>query len=458
MPELSLDDAPQAVRDSFNKGFAAFERGNLDYAIHLLSDCVRREPRLLQARRFLRAAEVQKFKQKKGGLLTHLTALITGGPTYVRALALVKAGKSDEALALAEDLLRIDPLRVDFVRVFAQAAASANLPEAAIQTLEIAREHYPNDLRVLNWLGGLYQKVGRMRSARECFEKLSEISPNDPDALKALKDAMALDSMASDGWTTADTYRDVIKDTREAELLEQESKAAKSERDMDALIAEIRQKLEADPRNLNYYRALGRLHAQRAQFEEAVAVLEKGREHSPGDPEMDNAISAVRVQRLDHEIAALRAAGNEAAAEAKDGERNRFLFDNLRDRVQRYPNDLRLRYEWGVALYGRGMLNEAIQQFQLSQKNPRYRTKSLYYLAMCFKRKGQYDLAKEGLDRAAGEIATMDEMKKDIIYELGEVCDLMGKPDQAAAYYKQIYQVDIAYRDIAEKIERAYKR
>jgi tetratricopeptide (TPR) repeat protein len=77
---------------------------------------------------------------------------------------------------------------------------------------------------------------------------------------------------------------------------------------------------------------------------------------------------------------------------------------------------------------------------------------------MCFKKKGQHDLAIEQLEKAAAEIATMDETKKDVIYELGEVSGLMGKPEKAAAYYKQIYQVDIGYRDVAEKIERAYRR
>ena len=34
--------------------------------------------------------------------------------------------------------------------------------------------------------------------------------------------------------------------------------------------------------------------------------------------------------------------------------------------------------------------------------------------------------------------------------------DLMGDREKAAGYFKQIYQVDIKYRDIADKVEKGY--
>jgi len=462
MAEVLLEQVGKDVRDGFNRGFAAFERGNLDYAIHLLSECLVREPGLLQARRFLRAAEIQKLKGKKGNSLSQLVSLVQGLPCYLRTMAAGKAGKTDQALIGSEELLQIDPLNKEFIKVFAQAAANANLPEAAIQTLEIARDHYPNDIRILNWLGTLYQKIGRMRSARECFETLCEITPNDPAAIKALKDAMALDSMSTDGWVEASdsggTYRDLIKDTHEAELLEKEAKAVKSEKDADALVLELRERIEAEPANINYYRSLGRLYAQKRMFDEAVDILEKAREVSPGDPEIGNALNAVRVQEMDFEISRLVEAGDEEGARLREQERAEFLYSSLRDRVERYPNDLGLRYDWGVMLYEHGELNEAIQQFQLSQKNPKLRVRSYYYLAMCFRGKQQYDLAMQQLKTAASEITIMDETKKEIIYELGLVSEAMGRDDTAADYFKQIYQVDIGYRDVAAKIERAYGR
>lgn len=462
MPEITLDKAPKDVQDLFNKGLGAFERGNLDYAIDLLLACVEKEPGFLQARKFLRAAEMRKFKQKKkSNFFTHYISMLTGLPEYLKTMAMAKSGKPDEALISAEKLLRNDPLNPKFITFFAQAAGNANLPEAAIQTLEIARDHYPENISVLNWLGAFYQKTGRTSSARECFEKLSEICPSDPDAVKHLKDALALDSMSTDGWAvTAEkggTYREIIKDTEEAQLLEQEAKAVKSEKDTDALVADALAKVQAEPENINYYRSLARLYVQKKMFNDAIAILNKAIEISRGDPELDAAMTSTRSRQFDYEISQLEEAGNSAGAETKKAEKQQFVFNDLQERVKRYPNDLKLRYDWGIMLLNNDYRNEAIQQFQMSQRSPKHRLKSLYSLAMCFKQKKQYDLAMDQLEKAGSETVTMDDTKKDILYELGEISEIMGNEEKSTEYYKQIYQVDIGYKDIAAKIERAYK-
>jgi tetratricopeptide (TPR) repeat protein len=281
-------------------------------------------------------------------------------------------------------------------------------------------------------------------------------------AIKLLKDSMAVDSMSSDGWQeTADaqgTYREVMKDSKEAVLLEQGSKAVKSDKDTEALIAEMRAKIEAEPENINYYRGLARLCAQRKLFDDAIATLRKALEINPGDPELDGALTAVRLQQYDFEIERLTAAGQAPAAAAKTEERNRFYADDLQARVARYPNDLKLRYDLGVLFVGTAMTNEAIQQFQLSQRSPKHRMRSLYYLALCFKQKQQYDLALEHLSKARLEIPGMDEIKKDVCYEMGLIYELLGKIPEAGECYKQVYQVDIGYKDVAARVENVYSK
>ncbi|MBN2302682.1 MAG: tetratricopeptide repeat protein [Lentisphaerae bacterium] len=462
MAEVTLEQVPQKVKDLFNRGFAAFERGNLDYAIDMLMSCVELSPGLLRARKFLRAAEIQKKKKKPGNVVSDALLSVKGLPTYFVATARLKANKPEQALLLAEKLLRINPLHPKSIMLFAEASVAAGLPEAAIQTLEIARDFYPSHIKIINWLGQLYQKVGRTKSARECFEKLCEICPNDPGALKMLKDALAIDSMAADGWQNAadkgGTYRDIIKDTDEAHLLEQESKAVQTDRDTEVLIANTLKKIDSDPENINYYRQLSKLYAQKKAFTEAISALKKAISLNPGDPELDKTMSATRTLMFNEDIAQLKAAGDSDAMEAKVLERDQYIADDLQARVARYPNDPELRYEWGSLLFQYQHLNEAIQQFQISQRSPKYRIRSLYKLAMCFKQKGQHDLAIEQLEKAGLELTSMDQTKKDILYELGQITELTGDREKAAGYYKQIYQVDIGYKDIATKVEQVYKQ
>jgi tetratricopeptide (TPR) repeat protein len=248
-----------------------------------------------------------------------------------------------------------------------------------------------------------------------------------------------------------------MKDKDEAVRLEQQSKSSKSKKDVDDLIRETAAKVQAEPNNMNYRRALADLYTRSKNYNEALKVLREALEMMGGaDPQIDLAISSVRQKQFDEEIEKLRAAGDEAGAAAREQARADFLLQDAEEKVKRYPNDLQFRYDLGALLYERGDLNGAIQQLQMAQRNPQRRIRALYYLAMCFKAKEQHDIAMEQLEKAASELHLMDDTKKDVVYEMGIISEAMGKPEQAVAYYKEIYAVDIGYKDIAQKIDQAY--
>jgi len=460
MAEVTIDSVPKKVRDMFNRGFTALERGNLDYAIEMMTSCVEHEPGLVKAWKFLRAAEIKRAAKKPMSSFSRAISSASKTPAYLSAMGTLKAGKGRQAMMAAEKLLQGDPVNVKYAKLFAEAAAQSNFPDAAVLTLEIARDHNPEDISILNWLGTLYQKMGRTSSARECFEKLCEIAPNDADALKRLKDAMAIDSISGDGWEKASkeggTYRDILKSKDEAAQLEKEAKSQKSDSDTDSLIADLESKIENEPGNINFRRALANLYIKQNQFEEGVAALNEAIRLSPGDPELERAVSNARIKEFKCRIEEFKAAGDEEGVAAVENELLQFEFNDLQDKVERYPNDLALRYEWGVMLYNNDYFNEAIQQFQLAQRNPKNRVMALYYLGLCFKEKQQYDMAMDQLKTASAEILIMDTTKKNVLYAQGEVAELMGNPDLASEFYKEIYQADIGFKDVAQKIEQAY--
>jgi tetratricopeptide (TPR) repeat protein len=320
--------------------------------------------------------------------------------------------------------------------------------------LEIAREFYQRDIELLQKLGKLYMDNNQTSKGREIYEVLLSLKPNDPKFVKAFKDASALDTMSKGGWTEAGSYRDVMKDKAEATRLEQEAKAVKTTKDIDALIADSLAKIEQEPQNINYRRGLADLYVRAKQFDDALKTLADAQEISGGgDPQIDRAISDTKLKQFDQHIAELQEAGETEAAEDMQNDKYIFELDDAEERVRRYPNDLQFRYELGVLYYQHDRLNEAIQQFQQAQRNPQRRTRALYFMALCFKEKGQYDIALEQLEKAASEMPIMDDTKKDTLYELGEICEAMGDKQKAASYYKEIYSVDISYKDIASKIE-----
>jgi hypothetical protein len=50
----------------------------------------------------------------------------------------------------------------------------------------------------------------------------------------------------------------------------------------------------------------------------------------------------------------------------------------------------------------------------------------------------------------------MDDLKKEVIYELASCFEAMGKAESAIEEYKVIYSDDIGFRDVAAKINAYY--
>lgn len=463
MAEVSEANISRRTRELFDKGLVAMERNNLPYAMDMFMAVLEIEPRFLKCRKFLRAAGIKYINETKGGKVSHLAATLSGLPMLISGKMALRSGNAIRALGIAEKLLRTDPLNMQFVHLFCSAAQKADMPEAAIHTLNVVREYYQQDMALLSDLGNLYMEVNLPDEARKCYEAIVAMRPNDAVALQALKNAMARDTMLKGGWDEAakeGSYRKVIKDVKEAEVLEADNKAVRDESNTEMLIRDTEAKMKHEPDNVNYRRALAKLYVQISRFDDAVRILEEGRRASGGaDPQLDQALTDVKLKQYDAEITQCRENGDTAGASAKEKEKHAFHFKSVQTHVERYPNDLLLRFEFGKLLYEGGQYNEAIQQFQLAHRNPKFHTQSLYYLGMCFMQKSQFDLAREQLEKAAGDLTEMNDLKKEIFYQLGTLLEKTGSFEQAAdRYYKEIYQTDISFRDVAAKIEKAYKK
>lgn len=463
MAENTTDSLPAQYKEMFNKGIGAFERGNLDYAIDMFMACLDQDIMLLEVRKFLRAAEIKRFKEKRSGSYIHILTTIENLHLYGKAAISLKSGDHAGAIRTCETLLRNDPLNLKFVYLFCDAVEAAGRPDLSIQTLAAVVDHFPQDTKLFSRLGCLYLGNNQPKLARSCFEAILAVKPHDGEATKHLKDSMALQSLAQDAWgavTGSDQgFRAAIKDSKEAEMLEKESKAVRSQDDTSNLIEEARAKIERDPNNLNYYRHLANLYCTQRMYDEAVKILqqaEKVRGHA--DPDLDATLASIRLKQFDNEISDLAARGETATIESLREKRNDFYYEDVAKRVAKYPNDLNLRYDFGVALFGRKLFNEAIQQFQLSQRSPRWHVKSLYYLGLCFEAKQQHDMAIEQLEKASAELLSIDSTKKDILYELGHIKEVQGDTEGASLFYKQIYQADIGYKDVARKVEQTYRK
>ncbi len=460
MAEVKSDLTAQQAQNFYKKGVTAFERGNLDIAIDMLMQCVTLSPGFSLARKFLRAAQITKFKREKKSRLA--TQMQEFGSMLARAKisALQKGGKLEAALVECEKLLSRNPLHSLNVELAVEIAEASGHADAALFTVESAYENNPDDMKLLRRVAEFYMKVGDYTKARDAYAKLNAFLPNDQQIFKQLKDAEARVTMAA-GWEETsgkkDGYRDLIANKDQAAKLDMKAKSVQSGSDADALIDEAKQRIAAEPNNLNFYRALARVYLQNKRFNEAVQTLEDARKINAADPELDRAITQAKISAFEAKIDELKAAGSAAEAADLEGEMNQFVFDDLSARVQRYPNDLKLRFELGVLYFKYEYFDEAIGQLQMAQRSPKERVESLFYLAKCFAKKGQRDMAVMQLETANEQLEIMDDLKKKVVFELGVLAEESGDYEKAFSFYKDVYGADIGFEDIGVRMERIYK-
>jgi len=459
MPEKQFQEIPRSWREQYEKGKAAFERNNLDYALSILSKVLEQEPGFFECRQALRATQFKKTGQGATTFFKRLTG--STNPKLVQA-QMAQRSHPLQALSLAEQVLNSDPNNMRAHRILAEAAWAADLPRTAVLSLEIVYKHDPKNREVAMGLAQGLTKIGQAARAEGILVELDRAHPGDPEIAQALKDMSASRTMTEGGYEALaggqGSYRDVLRDEREAAVLEQEKREVRGDDMTDRLIAEQQARLQREPQNLRLLRSIAELHTQKKDFDRALACYQRLAGSEAADPSVERAIAETRVRQFDDQMARLDPNAPDYAEQTAriKAERQAFLVEDCKRRADKYPNDLQLRFELGQLYLQTGRISEAIQEFQKAQNNPHKRIAALYHLGQCFTARGMHDLAARTFQNAIKEKVVFDEEKKELVYALGCALEQMGRKDEAIGHFKLIYEVDIAYQDVAAKVDAYY--
>lgn len=455
----------ETERAHWLKAVAAIELHNFGYAISLLQGILKHEPEFLIGRQLLRRTEVTKSKAAKRTIFNISTA----------PLAVMKAQREMKkdprrAIEMIEKVLEEEPYHQQANLVLKQAAVAAGWPEIAVFALQTLLEENPRDVKVLRELGRLHRDLDQNEQEVEIYNRISEIDPLDPEASRLGKDAAARASIAAGGWAQAESYRDLIKDKSLTVSLEQQSRTKLSGEALDQQIAETYACHQAEPRNIDLVRKLGLLNEQKDDLATAIEWYQYAVNLTGGaDAGLIRKVSDLKMNWFEREIAGheeflatgsgdeeLRAkrAGDLAIAKEK---RTEILIDEARKRVDRNPTNPQLRLELAEHLVNAGRFREVLPGLQRVRQNPSVRLKAMSLLGRCYQELGMLDLAAKQLEEAAKGLLPMDAMKKEIVYNLGQIYETMGDKQRSLNCMKQIYEADSDYKDVAARVESSYE-
>ena len=440
---------------------------NPAYVIDICCTVLAKHPSCVEVRKILRQAQFKKFG--KGNPIAKIGAAIQGAVFAMQAGAKIKKGQAIEVMAEAEKLLSACPENEAVLKTLADAAASLQYWGTVAEAYQAIARFKPDNEKILMSLADALVKSKQPDAAMQVCERILKKNPSNGDAQAIARSASVIKTMEKGDWENTEvSATKKVKDAEETLNRQKETSSVNDEETLNKMVERLAAQIQTDPENINLYREIcGHLRTLK-RFDEALEYVRKARQHplGKGDTTFEKMEQGFLVSSMDKKIAELTKKLEEnpsdeqlkaELAQLKKQEHD-IKLENAKQMVERYPNDFSYRFELGTLLFEDGNLDEAIMQFQISQRSPKVRAQSLLGLGRAFTMGKKYDLAVDQLETAKKESKIMNDSKKEIIYELGTAYELMGKPEQAFNEFKEIYSADISYKDVAAKINAYYAK
>jgi tetratricopeptide (TPR) repeat protein len=461
MPEITEKELPTNLKPLWLKAISAIQTSNVEYAVSLLQGVVKDSPGFLEGRKMLRKCELQLAgnTKKKSGLF----GIQTGG---MGVMKLQSQAKKDPlgTLPLIEKELEKDPLNDQANELLFDTCVKLEFFETAAFALETVRNGNPENAKLLHKLAEFYISREQPLQASEVFNDIIKHHPTDGVAIKGSKDCSARASMQKQKWDENADMRSLMKNSAEFEELEKASRTGLTREQLEERRDKVVEKYNADPNHLGTVKDLAGIYEQLEDWHNAHTFYNWAHSLSNGDVALATKAAAMNDRALEADMKNLMDAAAadpdnselKAALAARQADRIAEQVQEAQTRVDQNPTDPQLRFELGSALYNAGDFSAAIPHLQQATRNPHIRTKVLLLLGRTFKAKGMFDISIKQLADALADLVAMDSTKKEVLYEKGMIHAEVGDKVSALDCFKQIYEVDYGYRDVAQRVESSY--
>jgi tetratricopeptide (TPR) repeat protein len=432
------------------KAEEAVRRKNYDFAVELYRQLLDLDPDQEDARRGLRRATLERFQAKKGG--SFLRAL-GGAVPLGKAKALAKVGRHDAAAKALEDYLAKSPEDEEANLLLGECLEQAGHLRSAKAVYEFVAQIAPKNPEGLKRAGAMAQAAGDTAAALGYYERALQVDPRDQDALKARKNLAAETALQASRLDQVGHSREAVVDAEETQRLE---RARRRHLTQDELAAE-RDRLEAryadDPRNVELMLQLADVHDRLGDAEAALDVAERALDYKRDDYDLVCRVGNLRGKTIKRRLARADKDGDRERADALEQELARHEVADHRRRLALRPTDAGLALELAGRLLRAGEADEALGALQKLPAEPRLMAEVSFLKARCFQAKGFADLAAKEFKAALAGSDPTEERGKEIRYNLGLLAESQGDVAAAKEHFGQVFEVDIAYRDVAQRME-----
>ncbi|MBN1392770.1 MAG: tetratricopeptide repeat protein [Sedimentisphaerales bacterium] len=442
----------------FDRGKEAAEADNFDYAINMYLEGLRCAPDALQSGH-IPLCELALRRQGKGGKKATMMERVKrmGGRTAL------------EQMLNAEYLFTKEPDHLPYAEAMLKAAVAGGYKKTAswianfvFQSNNAAAKPSVHTYVVLK---DAYEAIGELDKAVAACMHACRIRPDD-DALGDEYQRLSAELTVSKGKYDQDgDFRKSIKDRESQEKLQAQESFFKTDDYRLSAVKEAREAMAQDPnlpKNIfNLADALSDLLNDKSE-NEAIKLLEDAYK-AKRDFRFKQKEGELRIKQLKRKLREAEKASetnpDDAQAKSKvkelSAQLNHAELEHYRLCVENYPTDLRFKYDFGIRLVRNKKYDDAIPLFQEAQRDPRHKISAMNQIGICFFMKGWFADAIEVFTRAIDAYDIEDDsIAKEMRYNLARCYQQQGDNEKALELYRKIAQLDYAYKDIRQQIDK----
>ena len=459
--DMADDPKTRMAQECFRKGTEAMAKQNWDYAVEMIGQSVKFLPSNLLFRQTLRGVEKKKYPTKGAGAKMAGMRLMGVKASIKKARMTRNWANLDQS---AEEGLTLVPWDAELNADVAEATANQGFVDVAVQAFRWSVEMDPNNKTTLKSLGSLLEEKGEFLEAIKFWDRVFKLDPLDMEARSKITQLNASSVIRDGEFEDEDGKKKErsIEDIRKA-IGKQASATAAADGPGQSEEADMQRAIRKDPDNKDGFIRLGDYYRRGGKLEESAGMFQKALELSGGDPNIREQLEDVELDlmRKSVEIAKASAAKTpddkeaDSMAKAQAVELVKREVECYRTRVERHPQDLKLKFTLAERFFKLKMYSPAIPLLQAAVQDHRMEGAALLLLAKCFIQEKKGVLARKQLEKAVPKLNAQEHRDSflEAHYYLGRLCEEAKEPDKAGEHYSDVLAVDYEYKDALKRLE-----
>jgi len=446
----------KAASKCFRTGNEALEKQNWDYALQMFTTCASMVMDNVMYRQLARKTAYRKYDDNKTGAGAFSKGKLIAIRTKIKRRK--SKEKWDEVDKLAEEGLKINPWDAQLNAELGEAARAREYLDVAKFAFTCARNTEPKSKVYNRLLAEILEEKSEFIEAAKVWEHICKLDPNDGEARSKATQAAFEDVRTKGGYEEAKSTSDVAV---------QRSRLSKKpgENDAPGMSAEkdLQHAIRKEPEQVENYLKLAQHYRANKKLEEAAEILQKALQVSGGDPNIQEQVEDVELDRMRANLAIARekqaAESDEPVYQKKvQGLANELLKRELQvfsHRTDRYPQDMSLKLELAERLMRIKKWPQAIPLLQKASAHTRLKAKALFMQGKCFMYDNKLSLARGLFERSIPELNADTDPKlfTEAHYLAGRVYEELGDAASAENHYGEVLVVNYDYKDTLKRLE-----